>query len=577
MKCNVKSLRKKSHEKTVGDIMASSPQCIDLYSSVQTAFDNMLKFNLMSLIVIEKDRFVGLVTRRDLDRAMHMNLHESEIANHLPAHSPTVTPTTRLYTLKRLMIKYNLTRMAVLNDSKIVGIVSIESLLKALPDNLPKPPKFSDTALFYSPKASELKKILKRLFPLRVSHLLKHIGQFASEKCIKAFAVGGFVRDLLLERQNFDIDIVIVGNAISFVKDLSQELQCDYKIFDRFNTARLYVDDLKVDFNSSRIEYYSNPGALPQIEFSGLSNDMFRRDFSINAIALALEPKHFLELNDFFGGYQDIKQKQIRILHSFSFLEDPTRLFRAVRFATRFNFALSENTKKAFEGAISQKAPKKLSMKRIGAEISRCLNEEKPQIAIARLFETELMQYLSPEFTDAKIIPSRFKLIRGLVRRFQTFSTNIDTESILWAGLLSVIPENRATQILDSIGCPHNIRKTTMLILLAIRNIPTELQSLDTDAPKELFNLLHEEPLEALIALIAFTLDKKNARKILHFIIKLRHISCQISGHDLIEVGIKPGARIRKIFDHIIELKLNGAKLTRQQEIEIAKQQNQNL
>lgn len=554
-----------------GDIMSASPQCIDWHSPIRDAFDIMLKFNIMSLVVMNENRFAGIVTRRDLDRALQMNLLDAEIGPYVPTNVPIVSPTTPVRVLKNLMVRFNITRLPVLNGAEVVGIITTHELLRALPDYLPLPPDFLPLAEQADlPTAAEVETIFKRVFSLGIFHLLSKIGRFAAQQGVPVFAVGGFVRDLLLERANFDIDIVVIGDAMPFAAALSKELACEHKVFDRFHTARLYLEDLKLDFSSARIEHYSESGALPQVEFSGLSNDLYRRDFTINALALSLNPDHFLELKDFFGGYHDLLNRRIRILHSFSFLEDPTRLFRAVRFAGRFNFALEQDTRRAFELAISREATSRLSMKRVGAEISKCLNEERPQQVVADLFSEGLMQSLSAELIDPSILPGRFKLIRGLVKRFGVLNEAIDAEAIYWAGLLSLLSTDNAAAVLDSIGTPHTRRQKILETLQAMRSVPMQLNRIAENDRLALFALLHELGLESLMALMAYSLDKPNARKVLYFIGDLRQIKPLICGKDLIASGMPPGPHMRRIFDHITALRVNGAQLSHEEEMEIA-------
>lgn len=563
---------------TAGDIMSAAPQCIDWNSTIQHAFDLMLKFNIMSLIVTREDEFAGIVTRRDLDRALQMNLLDAIIGPYVPTSIPIVSPSTPVRVLKSLMVRYNLTRLPVLDGKKISGIITTHELLRFLPDNLPLPPDFLPLAeQIKMPDPSTLEDLVKRVFSLKIYHLLSKIGRFAAIKKLAVFAVGGFVRDLLLERPNFDIDIVVIGDAMSFSAALSTELACEHKVFDRFHTARIYLEDLKVDFSSARIEHYANPGALPQIEYSGLSNDLYRRDFTINALALALNPEHFLELKDFFGGYNDLLHRRIRILHSFSFLEDPTRLFRALRFAGRFNFSLEQDTRRAFDLAISREALLKLSIKRIAAEISRSFNEERPQDVIASLFSAGLMRYLSPELVDASILPGRFKLIKGFIKRFMILGEDIDAEAIYWSGLLSVLNAVPAAKILDATGTPHSRRVKILQALQAMNTIPSQINRIcDTDN-LQLYELLTGLEIETLLSLMAFSMDKRNARKILHFISNLRRIKCSISGNDLLAIGVEPGPLFRQIFQHIIYLKLNGADPSPEEELEIARKFYQNL
>lgn len=563
---------------TADKIMSVAPQCIDWSATIAEALNLMLKFNIMSLIVLKEQEFAGLITRRDLDRAVQMELLDSPVGPYVPTNIPAVGPATPVRVLKTIMVRYNLTRLPVIAAGKVVGIITGRELLRALPDPLPLPPDFLPLAeQVLMPAPEQLEETIKRVFSIKVLHLLSRIGKEA-EKCqLNAFAVGGFVRDLLLERCNLDIDIVVIGDALPFARQLSQELSCDFKVFDRFHTARIYFEDMKIDFSSARIEHYSDPGALPQIEFSGLSNDLFRRDFSINALALSLNPDSLFMLKDFFGGYSDLKQKKIRILHSFSFIEDPTRLFRALRFAHRFNFALEKDTRRAFDLAIHRGSISRLSKKRIGSEISRCLNEDKPHKIVEELFNAGLMQTLSEELHDLSMIPGRFRLVRGLIKRFRVLNEEIDEEAVLWAGLLSAINLAQATTILEATGAPHSRQTIICNILQSLEQIPELLTTIDINDHIALYNLLNDCSLEALIALMAYSLEKQNSRKILRFIGDLRQVKPEICGSDLIAAGIPPGPHMRHIFKKILELKLKGQCLTREKELEIALQEYKSI
>ena len=563
---------------TAEKIMSVAPQCIEWESTVDQAMNLMLKFNIMSLIVQKDNEFAGLITRRDLDRAMQMNLLDSPIGPYVPTSIPAVGPNTPVRVLKTIMVRYNLTRLPVIADGKVVGIISARELLRSLTDALPLPPDFLPLAeQTQLPPVSEIEEAIKRVFSLKVLHLLSKIGKEAEKAGLNVYAVGGFVRDLLLERCNLDIDIVVIGDAMPFARHLSQELACDFKVFDRFHTARIYLEDMKIDFSSARIEHYANPGALPQIEFSGLSNDLFRRDFTINALALSLNPGSMFELKDFFGGYSDLKQKKVKILHSFSFIEDPTRLFRALRFARRFNFSLEKDTRRAFDLAIHRDCVNKLSKKRIGSEISRCLNEDKPHKMVEELFLAGLMQTLSPELHDISMLPGRFRLVRGLIKRFRVLNEEIDEEALLWAGLLSAISLNQALAILEAMGTPHSRQVKVCSILQSLEQVPSALTEIECDDRINLYHLLCDRPIEALLALMAYSLEKHNSRKILLFIGQLREIKPEVNGEDLISVGIPPGAHMRQIFKKILESKLQGQLLTREKELEIALQEYKSI
>ena len=234
---------------------------------------------------------------------------------------------------------------------------------------------------------------IQGLYSNRLLELLTKIGQIAEKQDLKAYAVGGFVRDLLLEKANFDIDIMVEGDAIPFASAVGQELNAECKLIERFHTAHIYLDNLALDFSSARKELYRHPGELPEVSFSNLRDDLYRRDFTINSLALALNTDQKFQLIDLFNGELDLREGIIRVLHLRSFIDDPTRLYRALRFADRFNFVLDSNTEYLFDKAIKLSSPSTLSTKRIAAEIDKSFKEKHPLTLLNKYRNTGLLEY----------------------------------------------------------------------------------------------------------------------------------------------------------------------------------------
>lgn len=556
-----------ARERCASDFMAVSPVCVESGESVTTSLNLMLKYNIMSLVVLSNGKFDGIIARTDIDRAMQMQLPDAETGEFSNKNVPVVSPETPLSTIRKLMTLRNVMKLPVVDGEKVIGLITSRELLRAI-DNDMSVCRLSDEIEL--PNRKQLLSYLKRVFPLKFIHLLTKIGKISKEQNLKAYIVGGFVRDLLLEKKNLDLDIVILGDAISFAEYISEKLDCDFKVFDRFHTARIYVDEMKIDFSSARIEHYSTPGALPKVEFSGLANDLNRRDFSVNALALSLMPENFLELEDFFGGYFDLKNKSLRILNQLSFIEDPTRLFRAIRFMSRFNFEMEKDTRRSFDMAISKDVAAILSKKRIGAEISRSLNEEYPHKVVKLLFEEGLMKYLDPELVDTSVLPIRFRLVAGLIRRFKVLNEEIDAEAIYWTGLLSVLSTESVVPLLDAVGISHGRKKIITQSLSVLGEIQNKLAGIAEHDNLALYEALSEFYLETLISIIVFSLDRKNARKVLYFIGDVRGTKCQVSGKDMIEAGIPEGPHISVIFRKILVRKLSGEELTKEEELNYA-------
>lgn len=558
-------------DRTAGDVMTVSPKCVDEAETVANTHDMMLRFNLMSLVVKRGDQFAGIVTRRDLDRAVQMDLWDSPIAPFVPSRPPFVTRDTPVRIIRKLMVRHDVTKIPVIEEGRILGIITAREVLRGLREILPPPaeylPQVEPVAV---PDRRTVESLLKRVTPIKVLHALRKISMTAEALKISAFAVGGFVRDLLLERPNLDVDVVVIGDAVPFAQAVAAELKAELKVFDRFRTARMSYEDLKIDFASARREHYAQVGALPQVELGGIANDISRRDFSINALALDLSAGSFLTLVDLFGGIRDLHEHRIRILHSFSFLEDPTRMFRAIRFACRFHFELAEDTQRAFDLARQREALTTLSPKRIGAEITRCLHEEAPGRVIDRLYAAKVMRVLHPDLADASVLPARFKVIPGIIRRFAPLGEPIDGEAVHWIGLLASLAPEQAEKLLIEMGTQGTRRTAVVKSIQALSEIPLKLARLAPNDDVGLYALLNPLPLEGMVALVAFVLDKAGARQIFDFLGRLRHVRVEISGADLIALGIPPGAHMRTIFDSLLEGRLRGAINSRKDETEHA-------
>ncbi|HOT29942.1 MAG TPA: CBS domain-containing protein [Candidatus Ozemobacteraceae bacterium] len=558
-------------DSTAGDVMTVSPKCVDESQTVANTHDMMLRFNLMSLVVKRGEQFAGIVTRRDLDRAVQMDLWDSPIAPFVPSQPPFVTRETPVRIVRKLMVRHDVTKIPVIEEGRILGIVTAREVLRGLRELLPPPAAYlPQVEPVPVPDRNAMEALLKRVTPIKVLHVLRKVSATAEARKIAAYAVGGFVRDLLLERPNLDMDVVVIGDALPFAEAVAAELKAHLTVFDRFRTARLSFEDLKIDFTSARREHYAQVGALPQVELGGIANDLSRRDFSINAMALDLSAGSFLTLVDLFGGLRDLHEGRIRILHSFSFLEDPTRMFRAIRFACRFHFDLAEDTQRAFDLARQREALTTLSPKRVGAEITRCLREEAPGRLIDRLYAARLMRVLHPDLADASVLPARFKLIPGIIRRFAPLREPIDGELVHWIGLLaSLIPE-QAEKLLVEMGMHANRRTAIVTSIRALSEVPLKLARLSAQDDVGLFTLLKPLPLEGLVALVAFVLDKAGARQIFDFLGRLRGVRVELSGDDLIALGIPPGAHMRTIFDALLEGRLRGSITSRKDETDHA-------
>ena len=236
--------------------------------------------------------------------------------------------------------------------------------------------------------------LLQRL-PDRLVGLLRKVGQLGDERGCQVYVVGGVVRDLLLGRVTLDLDLAVEGHGIAFARLVAERYGTGLAVFERFATARLvFPDSLKMDIATTRRESYAQPAVLPTVHLASIEEDLYRRDFTINAIAMQLNPGQFGRMLDPYGGQRDLRARTIRVLHAGSFQDDPTRIFRAIRFEQRFGFRLERTTFRLLAQAASTNLIRQLSGPRLQNEILLLFGEHDPVRAIARLAQLKLIRFL---------------------------------------------------------------------------------------------------------------------------------------------------------------------------------------
>ncbi|MDP2233614.1 MAG: CBS domain-containing protein, partial [Actinomycetota bacterium] len=325
-----------------GDIASHPVRTIAPDATMAQARELMARWGHGGLPVVEGETLVGLVTRKDVDKAERHGLAHAPVTGFMARDITTVPSDLDLFALERLVARLGIGRVPVVENGRVVGIVTRKDLLRAehgesyLDRRRPRA-RGEPTARFLGNVDS--------LLPSEVSALLKRLGELAEAEDLAAHVVGGFVRDMLLGRRNLDMDVVVEGDGVAFAEKAASLLGGRVKVHRRFGTAVLVLSrTLHVDITSARTEYYTRPGALPTVERSSLRQDLFRRDFTVNAMAACINPECFGAIADPFGGLRDLERATLRVLHSLSFVEDPTRVLRAARFERRYGFAMDAAT-----------------------------------------------------------------------------------------------------------------------------------------------------------------------------------------------------------------------------------------
>jgi len=377
---------------TVAHLMSKRPQLLDADTPIQEAARLMARYGYEGFPVIENGKVIGLLTRRSVDRAISHKLNVTA-ASRMESGSVTVSPSDSLQYLQAVMTESGWGQIPVVDpDShKVIGIVTRTDVLKWLSRRHPHA----------AHQHSLAKKLQKALPPDRLA-LIRAVADEAAAEHLPVYIVGGFVRDLLLEHPSADFDIVVEGDAIALGKGLVAKFGGTLNTHSRFGTAKWYLKDSQLpdgalpeflDLISARQEYYEHPTALPTVENGSIKLDLHRRDFTINTLALRLDGRHFGELHDYYGGLPDLDRRLIRVLHSLSFVDDPTRMLRAVRYEQRYGFKIELRTMQLIDEARPLVA--RLSDERVRHELDLILDESNAVSMLARLDELGLLKSIS--------------------------------------------------------------------------------------------------------------------------------------------------------------------------------------
>ena len=416
-------------------------------------------------------------------------------------------------------------------------------------------------------------KIIQEQLPDHIYDLLISARKIAKDIHCKIFIVGGFVRDLILGRPNLDVDIVVEGNGIEFAYAFAKYKNGKVKKHDRFGTAVVTLPDMsKVDIATARTEIYTKPGALPSVKFGSIRDDLFRRDFTINAMAIDLSEDRFGELIDFYDGLSDLDKGIIRVMHDKSFLDDPTRIFRAIRFEQRFNFHIEPRTRQLMINAISCEALNTITIQRIRNEIFLILKEDNVFNALFRLYFFDLIKYIHPNLYISDEMSYIFDEIKLNLEWWKSISSNKNVDSILIFLLALIDPITISESHEFSQRFCLN-KKYSDTIRACKEKIPFVLQELED--PQISQNMLHKLlqclPLEGLLFAMSKSKKPQVKHNIKYYLSILRKVKPLINGKDLLELGYPEGPLYKQILDKVFDLQLDGVLKDRQQALDYIK------
>jgi len=569
-------------------LMSSPVKTVTLHDSIDEARKILARYNINAMPVMAADEILGIITRQLIDKAVYHGLSDQSVKEYMIGEFHTVEPETPIDVLKSLIVESNQRFVPVTRKGVLVGAVTRTDLLRHLATSSGTAPRSDDVGLLARGgrrlKRNQVQRLIRNRLPRKIQELLSHLGEVADRLEVSVFVVGGFVRDLLLNQKNYDLDVVVEGDGIVFAETFARQYSARVRCHRKFNTAVvIFPDGFKLDVASARMEYYLRPGALPDVEHASAKLDLYRRDFTINTMAITLNQAEFGELLDFYGGQRDLDGKAVRVLHNLSFVEDPTRLFRAVRFEQRLGFQIGKQTEHLLRSAVRLDFLQRVSGKRIFNEIYYLLNERDPLPAVRRLAEFDLLRCLDPALGKKVHFDGLFDDMRRIMDWYQLLYTGEVCPRWLCFLLAMTAPLDTAAMagLCRRLQMPDRYRD---LLVGQRQDGLRVLQRLERRKPgvrpplaSDLYRWFHPLNTEILLFLMARTGQESVRQWISRYITHLRDERPLLSGDDLQRLGIAPGPDYRRILDDLLRGRLNGQLQTAEDERALVLRKYRNL
>ncbi|MCU0521064.1 MAG: CBS domain-containing protein [Anaerolineae bacterium] len=565
----------------VRDLMSHGVRTVAPDEPVEQVAKQMLQTGHEGFPVVDSaNQVVGLITRNAVDRATQHRLQGHAVRRVMQPGSVTVSPDDSVEHVRALMIQTGWGQIPVTQDGSLIGVVTRTDMIR----------------LYATPRNAERQRIahlMEQAIAAPLLSLIRRIGAEAAETGSVIYFVGGLVRDLLLGQDIVDVDLVVEGDAIDLARTMSELYGGDVRSHARFGTAKwLLPDDIWeavgrdthradrpdaerqgrsgrgtlpsfIDMVTARTEFYEHPTALPMVARSSIKQDLHRRDFTINTLAIRLDPQQWGEMLDFYGGRADLESGIIRVLHSLSFVDDPTRILRAARFEARLGFRIDERSAALISEAIPLLG--RISGERIRHELDLIFQEARPEDALDRLESLDVLREICPGLVSDTWLAERFAKLR------ESFDGNLwdidlsTTRHVLyWALFTHRLEEGMFEFLRQQLRLPSHLAELhaeqaslrEMLALLA----PTE-------SPGEIAVRLDCFALESLALAWLTTDDPGLQDRLTTYARTWRHVEAHLDGDDLKRLGFRPGPLFREILQGLRVARLNGALRTRDEEI----------
>ncbi|HEX8960499.1 MAG TPA: A-adding tRNA nucleotidyltransferase [Geobacteraceae bacterium] len=560
--------------RTAREIMSAPVRTMPASTTIAEARELLTRYNVNAMPVMKEGRMAGIISRRIVEQALYHGLGEVAVSDYMHTEFMRAISETPLAAIREYMVGQNRRFVPVFDGEELVGVVTRTDLLRSM---------YTGEALYdlardsIPVRSKEVERLIARQLSPRVTRILRDLGGTGQELSLSVYAVGGFVRDLLLGIENYDIDVTVEGDGILFAEAFAARFGCRCKSHQKFGTAVIvFPDGFKIDVASTRVEFYESPGALPTVERSSLKADLYRRDFTINTLAICLNTPKFGVMIDYYGAQRDIQDRVLRVLHNLSFVEDPTRVFRAIRFEQRLDFHIAKHTENLIKNAVRMNFLEKLGGKRLLTELVLILREKEPLRAVERMADLGLLRFIHPELRlvarnrrlleETQQVVSWFELL-FLDRRCEKWAVfflalcDPLTDEQFWGTCTRLsVSEHYREKLFDA-------RQRGWQVL---ERMETHSAGGATMARSDIYFWLRDLPVELLLYLMARTTNEEAKRAISLYFTQLQNVRTLITGEDLKKLGVPAGPAFRKILDTVLRARLNNRVQSREEELRLA-------
>ena len=548
---------------TVSQIMSFGVHTLSPDTTVDEAAEEMVRYGFEGFPVVDaRGQILGVLTRREIDRAQRLRLGGMPVSHYMTKGNISVTAADSVERLQQVMTQHGIGQVPVVEDGQVVGVVTRTDLIK-LWTTPPEQPS----------RRREIAEKMEAALPGPLLNLVQRASELAQQLGYPLYVVGGFVRDLMLGEPNLDMDLVVEGDAIRLARRLARQIGARSRSHKRFGTAKIILEGRQaefgmpsLDFASARLEFYAHSAALPEVETSSIKADLHRRDFTINTLAIRLDSDHYGQLLDFYGGERDLNEGMVRVLHSLSFIEDPTRILRAVRFEQRLGFQIEPRTEELIENALPMLG--RVTGERIRHELYLILRERRPELALCRLDDLQALAQIHPRLSCTPAVCERFEALRqaltGAGWQVPTESGQQPTPGLY----LALLTYNFDREELEGLAAQLKIFRQDLDLLRQVTAQREKEPILDQPelSNREIYALLRYSNSASRLVQWLSTGSERVRQRLWRYETELRHIEPEVDGEYLKSLGLRPSPLFSRLLNAVRDARLEGRVQTVEEE-----------